>query len=173
MSALEWPEFITLSPGVSQRSISSSSSSKFVGSHLRSSSASWTKRASDWRLGCGGGGEGLETLALAVSRPRLGAAPVGGGGIPEVAALLELDVASKGCLDAGLLEFVLDALCTGVAEAPLDSPIVMRMNSLNIPSSLYVNCMGLVGREYKALTIMLVIPACAMMDLKSFTLITM
>ena len=47
-----------------------------------------------------------ETLALAFvsSRPRLGAAVGGGGGI-EVAALLVLDVASKGCLDAGLFEF--------------------------------------------------------------------
>jgi hypothetical protein len=96
---------------------------------------------------------------------------VGGGGI-EVAALLELDIASKGCLDAGLFEFALDAFGAGVAEAPRDSPIVMRMNSLRIPSSLYVNCIGLVGREYKALTIVLVMPACAMIDLKSLTLMT-
>jgi hypothetical protein len=60
---------------------------------------------------------------------------VGGGGI-EIVALLELDVASKGCLDAGLFEFARDVLGTGVAEAPRDSPIVMRMNSLRIPSSL-------------------------------------
>lgn len=98
---------------------------------------------------------------------------VGGGGIPEEAVLLELDVASKGCRDAGLFEPVLDALGAGVAEAPRDSPIVMRMNSLKIPSSLYVNCIGLVGREYMALIIVLVIPACAMMDLKSLTLMTM
>ncbi len=107
------------------------------------------------------------------SRPRLGAALVGGGGIPEVTILLELDVASRGCLDAGLFILVVDAFGAGVAEAPLDSPIVMRINSLNIPSSLYVNCMGLVGREYKALTMVLLIPACAMIDLKSLTLTMM
>ena len=123
-------------------------------------------------LGCGGGGEGLETLALEVSRPRLGAAFVGGGGI-SVATLLELEVASSGGLDAGRLELALDPFGAGVAEAALDSPIVIRMNSVKIPSSLYVNCMGLVGREYKALTIVLVIPACAMMDLKSLTLMMM
>jgi len=98
---------------------------------------------------------------------------VGGGGIPVVAVLLELDVASKGCLEAGLFEPALDAFGAGVAEAPRDSPMVMRMNSLKIPSSPYVNCIGLVGCEYKALTIVLVIPACAMIDLKSLTLMTM
>ena len=124
-------------------------------------------------LGCGGGGEGLESLRLTSSLARLGAALVGGGGISEVFALLELDVASRGCLDAGLLELALELVGAGVAEAPLDSPIVMRMNSVNVPSSLYVNCIGLDGREYKALTIVLLMPAWAIIDLKSFTLMTM
>ena len=78
----------------------------------------------------------METLAFVASRARLGAAPVGGGGISELLVLLELDVASKGCLDAGLLEYVREALAAGVAEAPLLSPIVISMNSLVIPSSL-------------------------------------
>jgi hypothetical protein len=124
-------------------------------------------------LGCGGGGEGLESLRLTSSLARLGAALVGGGGISEVFALLELDVASRGCLDAGILELALELGGAGVAEARLDSPIVMRMNSVNIPSSLYVNCIGLDGREYKALTIVLLMPAWAIIDLKSFTLMTM
>ena len=68
----------------------------------------------------------------------------------------------------------LDAFGAGVAEAPRDSPIVMRMNSLKIPSSLYDSCIGLVGREYNAFTaLVLVMPAWAMIDLKSLTLITM
>jgi hypothetical protein len=163
---------LTLSPGVSQSSISSSSSSKLVGSHLRSSSMSVTKSASDWRLGCGGGGEGLETLVLTGSRLRPEAAVAVGGGI-KMAALLELDVASKGCLDAGLFEVGLTPFDAGVAEALRDSPIVMRMNSLKIPSSLYVNCIGLVGREYKVLTSVLAMPACVIIDLKSLTLMTM
>lgn len=98
---------------------------------------------------------------------------VGGGGILEAAVLVEFDVASKGCLDVGLFVPVLEALGAGVADAPRDSPIVIRINSLKIPSSLYVNCIGLVGREYKALTTVLVIPAWAMIDLKSLTLIIM
>jgi hypothetical protein len=124
-------------------------------------------------LGCGGGGEGLESLRLTSSLARLGAALVGGGGISEVFALLALDVAARGCLDVGLLELALELVGAGVAEAPLDSPIVMRMNSVNVPSSLYVNCIGLDGREYKALTIVLLMPAWAIIDLKSFTLMTM
>jgi hypothetical protein len=98
---------------------------------------------------------------------------VGGGGILEAAVLAEFDVASKGCLDVGLFVPVLEALGAGVADAPRESPIVIRINSLKIPSSLYVNCIGLVGREYKALTTVLVIPAWAMIDLKSLTLIIM
>jgi hypothetical protein len=95
-------------------------------------------------LGCGGGGDGLETLVFVASRARLGAAPVGGG-ISELVVLLELDVASKGCLTAGLLELARGALGAGVAEVPLDSPIVIRMNSQIMPSSLYVSCIGLDG----------------------------
>jgi hypothetical protein len=87
-------------------------------------------------LGWGGGGDGLVTLLLVASRLILGAALVGGGGISEVAALFAPGVASKGCLDAGLLELARDAFGAGVAEAPRCSPIVMSMNSLNIPSSL-------------------------------------
>ena len=123
-------------------------------------------------LGCGGGGEGLGTLPFVVSRPRRGAALTGGGGISD-AVLLELNVASEGCLDAGLLELVLAGLAADVADAPLDSPIVIRINSVTILSSLYVSCIGLDGREYKALTIVLVMPACATIDLKSLTLMTM
>ena len=81
-------------------------------------------------LGCGGGGDRLDTLAVMASRVKVGVSPVGGGSI------LELDAASKGCLDTGRFEFVREALGLGVAEAPLDSPIVIRMNSLTIPSSL-------------------------------------
>lgn len=103
----------------------------------------------------------------------LGAALVGGGGICETAVLLELEVASNGCLDAGLFELALEALGAGVAEAPLESPIVMRINSLRIPSSLYENCIGLAGCEYNALTIVFEMPACATIALKSLTLMTM
>ena len=85
-------------------------------------------------LGCGGGGDGLEALLLAPSRLILGAALVGGG-ISELATLFELDVATKGCLDAGLLELAREAFRVGVAEADRDSPIVIKMNSLNTPSS--------------------------------------
>lgn len=123
-------------------------------------------------LGCGGGGEGLGTLPFVASRPRRGAALTGGGGIPD-AVLLELNVASGGCLDAALLELVLAGLTAGVADAPLDSPIVIRINSVTMPSSQYVSCIGLDGREYKALTIVLVMPAWATIDLKSLTLMTM
>ena len=94
-------------------------------------------------LGCGGGGDGLETLPLAVtSRLILGAALADGGRISGFAGLFEFGVASKGGLDAGLLE---PALTVGAAEAPRDSPVVMSMNSLTMPSSLYVNCIGLDG----------------------------
>jgi hypothetical protein len=91
----------------------------------------------------------------------------------ELGALRELDVASRGCLEAGFFEAALDALGAGVAELPLDSPIVINMNSHNIPSSLYVICIGLDGCEYKALTIVFVTPAWVMIDLKSLTLMTM
>ena len=91
----------------------------------------------------------------------------------ELRVLRELDVASRGCLDASLFEAALDALGAGVAELPLDSPIVINMNSHNTPSSLYVICIGLDGCEYKAFTIVLEIPACVMIDLKSLTLMTM
>lgn len=87
-------------------------------------------------LGCGGGGDGRETLFLAASRLRLGALLAKGGRISEFAALFELGVASKACLDAGFLEFDLATLAVGVAEAPRESPIVISMNSLRIPSSL-------------------------------------
>jgi hypothetical protein len=103
----------------------------------------------------------------------LGAALSGGGGISELATLFELGVASNGGLDAGLFEFARDAFDAGVTELPLDSPIVMRMNSLIKPSSLYVSCIGLEGCEYKAFTIVLFVPACATIDLKSLTLMTM
>ncbi len=86
-------------------------------------------------LDCGGGGAGLETLCLVVSRLRLGAALIGGGGM-EVAVLFGLEVASRGCLEAGRFEPTLATFGAGVADAPLDSPIVIRMNSLIIPSSL-------------------------------------
>lgn len=66
----------------------------------------------------------------------LGAALVGGGSICEFVVLFELEVASKGCLDAGLFEPTREAFGAGVAEAALDSPMVMRMNSLKMPSSL-------------------------------------
>lgn len=85
-------------------------------------------------LGCGGGGDGLETLLLAIaSRLILGVALAVGGRISEFADLLELGVASRGGLDAGLLEL---ALSVGAAEVPRDSPVVISMNSLIIPSSL-------------------------------------
>lgn len=85
-------------------------------------------------LGCGGGGDGLETLLLAIaSRLILGAALAEGGRISEFAGLLELGVASRGGLDAGLLELALDA---GAADVPRDSPVVISMNSLVTPSSL-------------------------------------
>ena len=71
---------------------------------------------------------------------------------------MELEVASNGCLDAGLFELALVALGAGVAEAPLESPMVIRMNSLKIPSSLYDSCIGLAGCEYKALTIVFEMP---------------
>lgn len=96
-------------------------------------------------LGCGGGGEGLVILLLEASRARLGAALLGGGGISVVAALLELEVASNGCLDVGLFEPAREAFGAGVAEAFLFSPIVIKMNSLRIPSSLYFNCIGQFG----------------------------
>lgn len=89
----------------------------------------------------------------------LGAALVGGGGICEFVVLLELVVASRDCLEAGLFEVCRGALGAGVADAALDSPIVINMNSLNIPSSLYEICIGSIGREYKALTIVLMMPA--------------
>lgn len=93
-------------------------------------------------LGCGGGGEGRETL-----RERLVPATDGGGGISALLpVLLELDAASKGCLGAGLFE-ARTAFGPGAAELLLDSPIVIRMNSLMIPSSLYASCSGFEGRE--------------------------
>ena len=104
----------------------------------------------------------------------LGAAWVSGGGISE-AILLEPGVAARGCLDAGLLEPVPTTFGAGagVLDPPLDSPMVIRINSVSIPSSLYVSCIGFEGREYRALTIVLVMPACATIDLKSLTLMTM
>lgn len=53
----------------------------------------------------------------------------------DVFTLLELAVASSGCLEAGRFEEALLAVGAGVAEAPLDSPIVIRMNSDMIPPS--------------------------------------
>jgi hypothetical protein len=91
----------------------------------------------------------------------------------ELGAFRELDVASKGCLEAGLLEAALDALGAGVAELPLESPIVINMNSQNTPASLYVICIGFDGCEYIAFSVVDAIPACVMMDLKSLTLMTM
>jgi hypothetical protein len=89
----------------------------------------------------------------------LGAALIGGGGISGLATRLELGIASKGCLDAGRFELARDACIAEGAELPRASPMVIRMNSLNQPSSLYVSCIGLDGREYKALTVVLVVPA--------------
>ena len=43
----------------------------------------------------------------------------GGGGISEVLTLFELEVASKGCLDAGLFETGRLAATEGVAESLL------------------------------------------------------
>ena len=93
------------------------------------------------------------------SRIALGAALAGGGGMPSLAVRLELGAASKGCLGAGRLELARAAFGTGVDEPARDSPMVMRMNSACKPSSLYVNCIGLMGMEYRALTIVLLIPA--------------
>lgn len=53
----------------------------------------------------------------------------------EAAVLLGLEVAPRGCLEAGCFE-PLAVFGAGVADEPLDSPIVMRMNSLIMPSSL-------------------------------------
>ena len=103
----------------------------------------------------------------------LTAADIGGGGILELGAFREPAVASRGCLDAGLFEVVRYVFGVGVAELPLDSPIVIKINSHNKPSSLYVICIGLDGCEYRAFTIVFVIPACVMIDLKSLTLMTM
>ena len=110
---------------------------------------------------------------FSVCRLTTGAKDAEGGGISAVFSLLGLEVASRGCLEAGRLEFALLAAGAGVTEVPLDSPIVMRINSVKTPSSLYVNCIGLDGLEYSALTKVLVIPAWAMIDLKSLTLMTM
>lgn len=93
-------------------------------------------------LGCGGGGDGLETLLLdAASRLRLSAV-VEGGRISGFEGFFELGVASKAGLDAGLLELAREF---GAAEALRPSPVVISMNSLNKPSSLYVSCIGLDG----------------------------
>ena len=94
-------------------------------------------------LGCGGGGDGLDILLLeAASRLRLGAALVEGGRISGYEGLFEAGVASKGGLDVGLFELAreLDA-----ADGPRPSPVVISINSLKIPSSLYVSCIGLDG----------------------------
>jgi hypothetical protein len=103
------------------------------------------KRASDGMLGCGGGGEGLKSLFLEFSSVE--ALLGGGGGISAGVALFEAVVASSGCLDAGRLEPARGGFGAGVVEFPLTSPIVIRMNSLRMPSSLYVNCIGDAGRE--------------------------
>lgn len=97
------------------------------------------------RLGCGGGGDGRDSLAFAASRLALAAAAIGGGGILELAGRREPGVASSGGLDAGLLEAARDAVRAGVAEPPVDSPIVINMNSQRTPSSLYVICIGFDG----------------------------
>ncbi len=97
-------------------------------------------------LGCGGGGDGLVIFGLEASRLKEAVALLSGGGISGGAVLLELDVASNGCRDAGRLA-ILEALGAGVAEALLDSPQVIRINSLKMPSSLYDNCIGLQGFE--------------------------
>jgi hypothetical protein len=110
-----------------------------------SSSARGMKRASEGMLGCGGGGDGLTSLVFESSR--IEALLGGGGGISAGVALLEADAVATGCLDACRLEPARGAFGAGVAEPPRTSPIVMRINSLRIPSSLYVNCIGDAGRE--------------------------
>lgn len=60
---------------------------------------------------------------------------MGGGGI-DAAVLFGLEVDSRGCLEAERFEPVLEAFGAGVADPPLDSPIVIKMNSVIIPSSL-------------------------------------
>ena len=93
------------------------------------------------------------------SRVKLGPG-AGGGGISESArGRFKLDVASKAGLVVGRLEEARVAFVAGVADAALDSPVVIRMNSHKIPSSVYVSCIGFVGCEYIALTLVLVIPA--------------
>jgi hypothetical protein len=102
------------------------------------------KRVSDGMLGWGGGGDGLMSF---LENSRVEALLRGGGGISAGVALFEEAAASNGCLDAGRLEPARGGFGAGVAELPLTSPIVMRMNSLSIPSSLYVNCIGDAGWE--------------------------
>jgi len=60
-------------------------------------------------------------------------------------ASLRVDEASSGCFATGLLELLLDPARPGVMDDPLRSPIVMRINSDVIPSSLYLSSMGLMG----------------------------
>lgn len=110
-------------------------------------------------LGCGGGGEGLEIFLLVCSRARLGSGtPDSTVSEPDLVRF-ELDVASKGCRTTGLFEAARPSFAAGVADAALASPVVMRINSHCIPSSLYVSCIGLEGFEYRALMFVLVIPA--------------
>lgn len=159
--------------------ISLSSPSNVSGSHLRSSSSSIGMN-NESLSGVGrGGGSGARDGPGFIAAEAVVTLGAGGGGISE-AFLLELKVAARDCLGVGCLGvgcfgvcLALDEFGAGVAVAALDSPMVMRMNSDDIPSSLYVTCIGLDGREYSAFTMVLVIAACATMALKSFTLITM
>lgn len=92
------------------------------------------------KLGCGGSGDGFVIFGRCDSREILGATDIGGGGM-EPAELPALLFLPETATDAGLsraidrAELERAAAGAGVTEFPLLSPIVMRMNSLSIPSS--------------------------------------
>jgi len=96
-------------------------------------------------LACGGGGDGRTSRDLAESRGILVAEALGGG--IELPATLRLLDASSACLGAGLLEAARIPPTDGVTDLPLKSPIVIKMNSLVMPSSMYLSCKGREGSE--------------------------
>lgn len=168
----------TCVPDASHPRISCGSSSSFISSHCRSSSAG-TKRLSKSIESPDAAGRSALAFWLRFScvddplRGRIDLLRGGGGGICVLGV-------TDGRVSRGLLaETGIGAgVCRGIvarvdegASSRSAWPRVMTVNSALTPSNRYSSCRGLQGRVYRAVTVAFAVSACATTALKSFRLI--
>lgn len=168
----------TCVPDASHPRISCGSSSSFISSHCRSSSAG-TKRLSKSIESPDAAGRSALAFWLRFScvddplRGRIDLLRGGGGGIC-VFGVTDRRV-SRGLLaEIGIGAGVCRGIVARVDEGASSRsawPRVMTVNSALTPSNWYSNCRGLQGRVYRAVTVAFAVSACATTALKSFRLI--